>query len=146
MSHLRIRITTRTTTTLLNVISTTTTSSANGVCLIMSLTERRSTLSLQPCKQLLHKLHKHSSQSQIQFNIKQINYLPCFNSEYSNTMAKPEESCSRTDSDQSRLDYQYFLITTCSISVNLYHLNKIKKKKKKKKRIEVIENELQKMR
>lgn len=47
MSHLRIGITTRTTTTLLNVIGTTTASSADGVSLIVSLTKRWSTLSLQ---------------------------------------------------------------------------------------------------
>ena len=46
MSHLGIRVTARTASALLDVISTATASSADGVSLVVSLTERGSTLGL----------------------------------------------------------------------------------------------------
>lgn len=90
VSHLRIGIATRSTSTLLNVVSTTTTSSANSVCLSVSFTKRRSTLSLQNSyKRLPQNFHKKPlfQIQEMQNSIKiAFRNLPCSNLEYSNTL------------------------------------------------------------
>lgn len=96
VSHLGIGIAARTAAALLNVISTTTTSSANSVSLVVSLTERRSTLSLQyPYNPLSHTKTKNIPQQpsfHYHTQINKNNHLPSFITEYSNTLTKPESS------------------------------------------------------
>lgn len=105
VSHLRIGIATRSTSTLLNVVSTTTTSSANSVCLSVSFTKRRSTLSLQNSyKRLPQNFHKKPlfQIQEMQNSIKiAFRNLPCSNLEYSNTLNIPEDP-----------DVQWFIIKT----------------------------------
>ena len=105
VSHLRIGIATRSTSTLLNVVSTTTTSSANSVCLSVSFTKRRSTLSLQNSyKRLPQNFHKKPlfQIQEMQNSIKiAFRNLPCSNLEYSNTLNIPEDP-----------DVQWFTIKT----------------------------------
>ena len=105
VSHLRIGIATRSTSTLLNVVSTTTTSSANSVCLSVSFTKRRSTLSLQNSyKRLPQNFHKKPlfQIQEMQNSIKiAFRNLPCSTLEYSNTLNIPEDP-----------DVQWFVIKT----------------------------------
>ena len=105
VSHLRIGIATRSTSTLLNVVSTTTTSSANSVCLSVSFTKRRSTLSLQNSyKRLPQNFHKKPlfQIQEMQNSIKiAFRNLPCSTLEYSNTLNIPEDP-----------DVQWFTIKT----------------------------------
>ena len=105
VSHLRIGIATRSTSTLLNVVSTTTTSSANSVCLSVSFTKRRSTLSLQNSyKRLPQNFHKKPlfQIQEMQNSIKiAFRNLPCSTLEYSNTLNIPEDP-----------DVQWFIIKT----------------------------------
>ena len=105
VSHLRIGIATRSTSTLLNVVGTTTTSSANSVCLRMSFTKRRSTLSLQNSyKRLPQNFHKKPffQIQEIRNSVKIVFVnLPCSNLEYSNTLNIPEDP-----------DVQWFIIKT----------------------------------
>ena len=92
MSHLGIRISTRTTTTLLDMECTTIASSANRVSLCVLLTERGSTLRLQARYSTILQTHTilYSIISNHSFHSIELKNIPFSTLEYSNSMMKPE--------------------------------------------------------
>ena len=92
MSHLGIRISTRTTKTLLDMERTTIASSANRVSLCVLLTERGSTLRLQACYSTILQTHTilYSIISNHSFHSIELKNIPFSTLEYSNSMMKPE--------------------------------------------------------